>query len=203
MEYYYIYDENYEQSITTLAKKKFKDFVASYELRTDVLDIINWKNKHGGNDHYIRFVIDKEDGNLYISGDLGAAVVHVWDDNVTFEKWAHYRGKYFLEKIEATSEKSYFDTKLFKKDLLIELEEIYEEDLEEKKQELMEIIDELQVYCESSSIIADDLEDKVTELFGDDYWGWIYNCGRRYPSRILMWQIAMQMAVEQLGDKNE
>lgn len=203
MIFYYINDEKYEKSVIERAKKKFKDFIATYELKTDMLDIITWKNKHGGNDHYIRFVVDKAEGKLYISGDLGSAVVHVWDDNMTLEKWSYRSGMYFLEKIEATSEKPYFDPELFEEDLLIELEKYYKEDLEEEKQELMEIIDELQIYCESSSIISDYLEDKVIDLFGDDYLEWIYDCGRRYPSRILMWQTAMQMAVRQLEKGNQ
>ncbi|MBP3198096.1 MAG: hypothetical protein J6N21_13970 [Butyrivibrio sp.] len=206
MIFYYINDEKYEKSVIERAKKKFKDFIATYELKTDMLDIITWKNKHGGNDHYIRFVVDKAEGKLYISGDLGSAVVHVWDDNMTLEKWSYRSGMYFLEKIEATSEKPAFDAELFEEDLLDELKENYEEDFEEKRAQLMEIIDDLQICCESSGIVPDDyLEDEVIELFGDDYWEWFQNCGRRYPSRILMWQTAMQMAVRQLekGDQHE
>ena len=98
------------------------------------------------------------------------------------------------------------DAELFEEDLLDELKENYEEDFEEKRAQLMEIIDDLQICCESSGIVPDDyLEDEVIELFGDDYWEWFQNCGRRYPSRILMWQTAMQMAVRQLekGDQHE
>ena len=203
MVFHYIIDEKYEKSVIERAKKKFKDFIATYELKTDTLDIITWKNKCGGSDHYIRFVVDKAKGKLYISGDLGSAVVHVWDDDMTLEKWSYRSGMYFLEKVEATSEQAYFDPELFEEDLLNMLEERYEKDFEVEQRNLMEIIDDLQIYCESSSIISGYLEDEVIALFGDDYWEWIYDCGRRYPSRILMWQIAMQMAVEQLGDKNE
>lgn len=204
MVFHYIIDEKYEKSVIERAKKKFKDFIATYELKTDTLDIITWKNKRGGSDHYIRFVVDKAEGKLYISGDLGSAVVHVWDDDMTLEKWSYRSGMYFLEKVEATSEQAYFDPEFFEEDLLDELRENYEEDFEEKRGKLMEIIDDLQIYCESSSIISDYLEDEVIDLFGDDYWEWIRDCGRRYPSRILMWQIAMQMAVRQLekGDQH-
>jgi len=201
MVFYYINDKKYENSVIERAKKKFKDFVAAYELKTDTLDIITWKNKHGGSDHYIRFVVDKAEGKLYISGDLGSAVVHVWDDDMTLEKWSYRSGMYFLEKIEATSEQSNFDPEFFEEDLLSALEDYYEEDFEEKREKLMENIDDLQMYCESSSIISDYLEDEVIDLFGDDYWEWLHNCGRRYPARILMWQIAMQMATKQLKEK--
>lgn len=164
-----------------------------------MLQVLNWQKP--GTLHYrVRYVFDTCASRIYISGDLGAAVVHpTWE--ATFEKT--YRNVaegrtgidvdegYFLEKLEATSDRYVYDRDAAERCVRENCEGIEEE--EGAVEAVMHDFDE---DCGLRHV-----GEKARKLLGDydpDYWEWLTSAGQSIDTRIYLWLVGLKLAWRQL-----
>ena len=58
------------------AKKNFRNHKAKFK-QFDGISTLDWRNIDGSSNYYVRYVFDEDKGCLYITGDLGSAVVRL------------------------------------------------------------------------------------------------------------------------------
>ncbi len=165
----------------------------------DGITVLNWRNQNGSSDYYVHYVFDGK--FLYISGDLGSAVVHL-TEKATLKALSRYINMvdYFVEKIKCSTNKYAYD----EKNAIAELRERLFPDDEEETPELVnaDLIEEImQHYSHYDGFrnIPTDLLEQVEEL-DESYFEWIYSCGEEIHGRIILWLVGLQMAWEQVNN---
>ena len=164
----------------------------------DGIQILNWQ-KPGTGWYRIRYVFDREGGRIYISGDLGEAVVQpTWP--ATFETTHNtlcggtyvVNEGYFLEKVRATSDKYEYDRDEAEKMVKERCEGIEEE--EDALERVMESFDNRWGLAHPSDLACQILGD-----YDEDYWEWISRAGQSIDGRIYLWLVGLKMAWEMLN----
>lgn len=192
----------------TEAKEKFKNHAASYVEYSSNLAVLDWRNKNGSSNYYIRYVFDGN--NLYISGDVGTAVVRL-TEKATLATLAGYlnRINYFSEKIECSSDLYMYDyataTKVLEKHLIDVLDDEEYDDPDDKQtalEERYDLISDLTVCLDQYNgwTVGNDLIERLAEIDAD-YVEWLYSAGREYHPRISYWLCGLYLAFHQF--KNE
>ena len=174
----YIYDEKYHDKVTHEATRRFVNFIAIPK-GNESFQMTIWQNRKGNKDYRIYFLASK--GYLYITGNLGEAILHA-EDFKNLHNWAGLSPDYFIEKICCTSESPLFETKYFIKDFVSKAELIAIPDNSKE----MALIKELASFCEDNPVckLPEELLDKVKETFyvgSAELKDWLPCCGRRYP----------------------
>ena len=193
MEMKYTYDEKYHDKVAHEATRKFGNFIAIPK-GNESFQMIIWKNRKGNKDYRINFLASK--GYLYITGNLGEAILHA-EDFKNLHNWAGLSPDYFIEKICCTSESPWFETKYFIKDFVSKANLVA---IPENSKE-MDLIKELASFCEDNPAckLPEELLDKVKQTFyvgSAELKDWLPCCGRRYPKRIIYWQTALSMMAD-------
>lgn len=155
------------------------------------MQILDW-HKPGTGCYRVRYVFDPEGGRIYISGDLGEAVVApTWP--ATFEATcgnvcggaSNVNEGYFLEKVKATSDGFVYDRDEAERTVKENCPGIDEEDLET----VMSDFDDqwgLRHIEEKSR--------EILEGFDRDYWEWFTSAGQSIDGRIYLWLVGLKMA---------
>ena len=194
--------------------KNFKNHVATVLLENEDFFILNWQDKKGSNEYQIRYVLDKKEGTLYLSGDLGSCVA-CWYNRVIPENLAGFMNNigYFLEKCECSSDNFIRTEEQIEKDVDVlreenkaDLEEKFEgEELEKKLSELKDDFDEVEYFlsCEAPKTGDLFLSNEIIEIFEKYYggdWGEVaQNLGKTIHPRVFLWTEGFQLALKQLG----
>lgn len=187
----------------------FKNHVATLTQHGN-LQILDWRNPK--NIYYAtRYVFDGD--KMYITGDIGEAVFWLtWKADV--HSFNGIGTHYFMEKMRAYSNDRYDydgeEAAAYLKEWLDEHLEDMEFKTEEHKEEFLEKFNELvedAEGCDSESqwaweYVNEKWSDFISEMDAD-YWEWIYRIGRVVPHRILGYIVGLQMASEQLKNKEE
>ena len=193
MRWSYDWDEEYQNKIAAKAREKFADFqVACADVGDDLVSMYEWRNRDGSKHYSIRFVVDKYNGALYITGDMGEGILQV-DGQFELKDWADVTLDYFEEKIKCCSDVPHFDEELFYEDFIKEAKlSGYEVDEEDDAPMLDCLCEFFRNNYEGllTGTIREDLE-AVTDMKGYD--AWLSACGRRYPVRVIYWHEAMKM----------
>lgn len=177
----------------------FKSFANHKAVLKDLggIQILNWQIP-GEIWYKVRYVFDLDGKRIYISGDLGAAVVHpTWP--ATFEHTYHtvcgarpdVNEGYFLEKVEATSNRYEYDRDEAEKMVKERCEGIEEE--EDALERVMESFDD-----RWGLIHASDLARQILGDYDEDYWAWISRAGQSIDGRIYLWLVGLKMAWQQI-----
>lgn len=191
-----------EQQIS-YAKMVFSHHKAVFR-QLDDISTLDWRNEYGSSDYYVRYVFDESRGCLYLSGDLGSAVVQL-TERATLQALSGYINKvdYFVEKIKCSTDKYYYDEEIAQE----ELEEIlFPEDVtlsDEEKEERHDCLEELMEQFtgfDGFRTVSDDSHCLLSEIC-PDYGELLCKAGRYLATRIIMWLVGLQMAWEQV--KNE
>ena len=103
-----------------MCQQKFKDFEAIKVAENEQILVMDWKNKNGYSEYSIRYMLDKEKGNLIITGDLGAGIAS-WYNSLYPEKLASLLNDigYFKSKIQCCTETYTTVIKTLKKTLCL------------------------------------------------------------------------------------
>lgn len=177
-------------------RKYFENHKAEIVVDNDRICMIDFRNKNGSSNYYVNFIIDKKNGTLIISGDLGDSIA-LWYNEITPEKIRQYISDewYYIQKIQCAT-----DLYTWKYEDVVEDVEDELADWEfDDDDEWDEILDEI---SESTSYDGFYPTDRLTTLISEidaDYCEWLYRCGRRVDNRVYLWITAYQMACEQLG----
>lgn len=184
------------------AKRNFKNHKAKFN-QFDGISTLDWRNENGSSNYYIRFIFDEEKGCLYITGDLGAAVVRL-TERATLENLSSYIKSvdYFLGKIQCSTDKYAYDAELAKQQLeqrLIDSDEEFEAERLEEMQEL--VTDTLECFDTFKGFnLSDDVEERLSKEDAD-YWEWIDDIGKKVDTRIILWLVALEMAYNQIYER--
>lgn len=105
--------------------KNFKNHIATIELENENFFILNWQDKFGSRYYQIRYILDKKEGDFFISGDVGSCVFR-WYRKETPERIASYMDNigYLLERCECSTDKYIRTDKQIEKDIAVLKEEI-------------------------------------------------------------------------------
>ncbi len=187
---------DYSEKQIEHAKIRFSNHKAEIKEHGGVT-VLNWRNQNGSSDYYVHYVFDG--CFLYISGDLGSAVVHL-TEKATLKALSRYLNMvdYFVEKIECSTNKYEYDEKI----AIAELRERLFPDDEGEELELInaDLIEEIMRYYshfDGFRNIPSDLLEEVEEL-DECYFEWIYTCGEAIHGRIILWLVGLRMAWEQV-----
>lgn len=201
--------EKYEQVF------REKGHTATPVLINDDFWIVDWKKAEGGSDYAVRYIIDLQNGNLIITGDLGDCVAS-WYSRVTPKGMAKYVNSidYFIEKMQCTSDKYTYEWDDIKRDLRdikkeyldnIDDYDIYgDEDRDDRWNHIEDDFEELQ------SILADiNVNEHMTfpmeyvdivEKYNTDWWESDFaDVGKRINPRVYLWAVGLQMAYKEVS----
>lgn len=84
----------------------FENHEAKIVLHKPDIIILDWRNKNGSREYYVRYILDKPMGSLIIQGDLGTAVAS-WYNRVEAHDMVRYVQNipYFVEKLVCSTDK--------------------------------------------------------------------------------------------------
>lgn len=189
------------------AHEMFKDHVATMKDYGDII-VIDWKNKDGGHNNFIRYLFEQDECRLNISGDQGC--ISIWNgyrgSNVCLEHMQDFLedAGYFVSKIQSHEDHGVYDY-----DECIaraELEEMYagEDDddfanshyFSTKAKYINAIMGEYNSYDGLKYIDQGILEG--IEEFDPDYYEWLYDIGKVISCRIFFYLEGLKMAMQQL-----
>ena len=207
------YEEYIEKTIAE-AVKAFSNHVATLSVGTNGIDALDYR-RPGTVCYSLRVVFDHARGSrVYISGDLGEAVVYPTCDATLcgMAKCFTSRDKagglnvnwgYFLEKVRATSDSYCWDEESFAHDFKEHCDEygltIAEEFLENHMDRWGGGID---VDSRDGVTLSDDTKFDLHEI-DCDYREWVYDCGKRVSARVILWLVALRLAYEALKAESE
>jgi len=163
------------------------------------LQVLDWREPKNF-EYACRFVFDRE--FVYISGDIGEAVFRLtWEANVhTFDN-IHIH--YFHEKLSSFSEDKYsFSSEKAVNRLREWLKDLKEYNRKYDHDEMKELFNEARD-CSSNNewaFIINQHYDFISEL-DQDFVEWMYSCGNEIPSRVYGYLIGLQMASQQLKER--
>jgi len=194
------------------AKERFAHHKADFR-QLDGISMLNWQHESGSTAYYVRYVFDEKRGLLYISGDLGHAVVEL-TEAATLKALSRYiyMVGYFVEKIKCSTDLYSYDEKLARSDLesrLSEYEEEHENDEEEEnifdeKMSVPEIISDLLSSLDvmRGLELTEEQQEYLSEI-DPDYWEWIGSVGQYICTRVILWLVGLNMAYQQIRKENE
>lgn len=196
-----------EGYIDAAKKRRFADHVADIK-QYDKITVINWKNKNGSGNNYVRYILDYEDENIFVSGDLGSGVISLRE--LTLEKAARLVKDlpYSMKHIECATDMWYWDEDAAKKQLDSRL--LDDDDVREQNEEICaaHYYDSLEAFesylledCLSSFDgwsfqEAKEILDCLSEL-DQEYYEWIYDTGKVPNTFVVAWLVGLQMIYEQ------
>lgn len=186
--------ETREQKIAH-AYKAFAEHKAELKVSGN-MQIVDWR-KPGTGCYRVRYVFDQEGGRIYISGDLGEAVVQpTWPATFGATCGAVCGGTYivnehyFLEKVRASSDRYEYDREEAEKAVREKCPGIDEDDLET----VMSDFDDRWGLAHIERTACN-----VLEGFDRDYWEWFTTAGQSVDGRIYLWLVGLKMAWEALN----
>lgn len=183
--------------------QNFENHVATVLVDNDDLFSLDWRNKDGGSDYYVRYIVDKKLGTFYISGDIGSCVSY-WYHSVQPRHIAVYIRNlpYFISKIECSSDK-YIRTE---EQIKIDLDKLKAEIIEERWVDDLSEIDndfkEIENYFLENlraEIYYDQDIIEIFEKYCEEWWEVFDSIGIVVHPRLELWSDGFNLALEQLG----
>lgn len=194
----------------------FNEHIAKVELENEDFFILNWQNKNSSTEYQVHYILDKKQGILYISGDLGSCVTY-WRNRLTPEALVGMLGNVgrFLSMCECSSD-NYIRTdeainadveqlKLTAKERLVEK---YEDDPEKLNDELADLDSDFEeiIYflsCkipETGNFFFDDNCTEILERYLGYDWGEDLGShfGEEIHPRVYLWGEGFKLAMKQL-----
>jgi len=205
-------DQRIERIIREARERDFADFEA-HLLQSGAMTTIDWKNKNGSNNYAVRYVFDNGGffPHLYITGDLGEAILKDTGKDLAWWRGATARLLYIHGKIQCATDKYAFDKDAALEDLLRHKAECDAEQyspalfsaLKQQIETGTRFMDDW-LYAlgemEKDFDLSDDLEaypDGLLAVFGE--------FGRVSAHRFVLWMAGLEMALEQIerGEEKE
>lgn len=189
--------------------KIFSNFEASYQDFPDGF-ILDWNNKDGSLKY--SFTLIRRGRRLFISGDLGSAVIDGFDRPYELGWYSRLEAEYFISKAACTTDSYYYDVEEHLEALprfirsqnpdgeCDNTDDEFEDRLNDAVEEVMTSFDE------NRGISIDVLVDQLYKLYGEaDY----LDASSFYPDfankhlnrRVKLWMTAMQMACLDLKER--
>ena len=154
----------------------------------------------------VRVVFDNERSRVYISGDIGEAVIYPTcpatlqdmaecftcrDDDGTIR----VNTEYFLEKVRATSDRYIWDSKSFEEDFRMHCTTYSIEGADSFLEHNGWLKGGISVDEVRGITLSPRARDDLKRMDAD-YLVWFYDCGKRVSVRIIAWLVALRLAYE-------
>lgn len=186
----------YNKELKTLQyglKKNFKDHKATIIINNEDVFIMEWRNKNGSSNYYIKYVLDKKLGVFMVYGDLGESIAYWYSPlevtditSYMYDIW-YYKGKIKTGDVYTR----YYDD--IEYDLKEYLKECFgKEKLNEKEKKEYEAIDE---YIEYGEYDEYSLHEQLVDYIEEEILG---DIGLRLNQRVYLWAAGFLLACEQL-----
>lgn len=184
---------------------EFKNHIATLITDTETCTVIDWKNQNGSRDYWIRYILDKENGTLIITGDLGYSI-SCWHNSLDVCQIRKLVKNipYWMSKFQCTTD----DYEYKFEDIESDLNDIKEEYLDEMHVPDLEIEVERQfremlgicAKLEFSSHMTYPRElTKLMKQYDSDWEESNFSrIGRRISPRVKLWSKGLIEALEQL-----
>lgn len=199
--------EEYDEKIIAESVKAFKDHETTFRIGLNGIDVLDFR-KPGTVCYSVRIVFDHERGDrVYITGDLGEAVVYPTCE-ATLQGMAgcftrrdesgaiHVNWCYFLEKVRASSDRYCWDSELFAQDFKEHCRDYGMNKADEFLEEHLNFWSSgVDVDNVKGVTLSSDAKRDLKE-FDDEYWEWVYDCGKRVSPRVILWLVALRLAYE-------
>lgn len=182
------------------AEKAFANHTANYS-KSGKVAVLDWKNKNGSSNYGVRYVM--LDNVLYISGDLGSAVVQL-KERATMPNISRYHLDYFVKRIECSTALYDFDLDDAEKEMRDYIYEMFEDAeyyLDEGEQKKVESA--ICNLCENAhdGIIFTDYADKTLNgIIPERYFEEceFMEFGKSLSMEVIFWYVGFRMAYENL-----
>lgn len=207
--------EEYQSEIIAQGMKAFSEHETELQKMGSRIEVLDFR-KPGSCWYALRMVFDDErGGRVYISGDLGEAVVYptcpatLKAMAMCFTRRNEKTGElrvntgYFLEKVRCSSDRYEWSHELFREDFnerCREREIILPEDYLEEHFD--SYLADIEVDDRRGVRISGEAKDELEEQ-DHDYWEWLYDCGKRVSPRVILWLVAMRLAYEATERESE
>ena len=199
-----------DKNIKDRCKKRFKDHKATVLLENENFLVLDWRNKDGSGEYSVRYIVDCQKGNLFISGDLGDCIAS-WFNEITPDAMARYVNdiQYFMGKFQCSSDKYDYHWEDIKSDLEGIREEYleehksygYGETVEEIEKDFAEMLDLCEEMTFGENIPYPDNFVKLAEKYAAPWWESEFaNIGKRISGRVYLWVVGYQMALKQIRE---
>ena len=179
---------------------------ATLVLDSPDVTIIDWEKADGGSDYYVRYILSRTDSrqNLLVMGDLGSACFEFWwnREDFTVQEFARRNPdaniEYFLEKLESSSDKYWYDYDLAETKLRNAMSEVdVSEDSPYDNYDVEEAISDAMSDFICPTGFGSKAYETISPYF-DDLWEWFYDCGQTIHPRVYLWIVGLFMACKQL-----
>lgn len=190
-------------------EKAFETHKATLIQDTDRYLIIDWRKADGSGDYYVNYIVDKKRGSLIVSGDLGDSIA-TWYNPITPQNLKNYvwNVDYYMGKFQCASNKYKIEKETIlediKKNLFYDDEDIIDDfdlytDYEDEHEFWDDMEDKIEESIRNNEFIPTEELTELIEKFDEDYFEWLYDCGKRTHIRVYLWAVGFNMACEQLG----
>lgn len=167
--------------------------------------VIDWGAENGSSDYYVSYILDKEQGNLCIAGDLGSCIAS-WYHDCRVHDFVQYveDARYFIGKMACTTNKCRYDDQDVLDDIKGTLAEYASDEADDFRKGWDEFA-ELAPDCidDQTGFHPDeymrDYLDKYLDT--DDWWEWIPSWERSIDQKVFLWAEGLIMAVSQLEEE--
>ena len=193
------------------AEKHFQNHHARLDVYDETLSILSWKQP-GTQAYAVRAVFDGM--HVYISGDLGSAVVHLTEKADLKALSSYWKSpSYFIEKIVCSTDKYDFDYEEAKKELEEHIDTMLynyskrrrcfdDDDMEDYKEDVMltkaKVLDG---FNEDNGLCGNPIAVNEWSALDPEYFEWMPHAGRRIHKRIWLWLAAFEMAYKALKEE--
>lgn len=192
------------------AREAFKErnHKATLVLDTDRFWSCDWRRADGSNEYYVNYLVDKENGNLIVTGDLGSSVA-CWHNSMRPHMAMRYVASidYYMSKMTCTSDSYDYDSDDVFEDIEADVRDWNEDECiksNDQMEEDLERIEELVPEgCYGNIFIPNDELVELIQEYCVDYWEAQSGWGKRLNIRPVLWAVGLQMAYDQLKQEGK
>lgn len=193
-------------------EKEFNNHKATVVLDNDMFLIMDWRNVNGSGIYFVRYILDKHCGVLFIRGDIGSAVF-TWNNQLDAKDLACYVKdyQYFFSKLTCSTNKYTYKDEDIREDVkelqrdhyngaYDEDDMTFEEFIRERPDEEIEfwenLADDISDCRWGPGYYTEELTDKLCEFLGLDWMDYplAADAGQRIHPTIIMWAEGFAMA---------
>lgn len=186
----------------------FADHKASIVENNDNFFVVDWRRSDGSSVNYVRYILDRRQGTLFVSGDLGNSVA-CWYNPVEPEDLKRYIGniEYYMEKIRCSTDRFVYHDEDIRADLEVIFSDIlsrHEDDTDEEMEEIQEDFEDIRDWFSEYAVgnrelqFSSDIIDTMSK-YDEEWYDSFGIAGRRVAPRVYMWSAGYRMACKQLG----
>ena len=168
----------------------------------DCIKIIEFQ-KPGTSNYYIKYIIDRNSGNLIVTGDLDDAI-YSWYGNIFLDFLAGLNIGYFNSKCTANEGGNYeWDREEADRNIDQHWKDYYEEEYNDCHISCREELDKIKIALENLQNYTDDemaYENEASNYDAeDDAWEWIYDVGKVIPLRHRLHLYGLKIIKKKIG----